>query len=196
MYDRNNPPLLVTEALPSTGRAARTFVYFSTDDTDDLLVQDYFTNGYDLGFREGDMVVHRNLEIGLWHIVELVVSDVTFTDPVWHTTLSRVPVVADTVPTEDDISAIDYLAAFVGGAMVKIELPTFFTDTDVQSYIGSEGMWHAKYGVNTIGAGVQAALYISLYAGPPILPEYVADGGPLAHDLGHPPLLWLRKGVL
>lgn len=51
-YATSNPPALETQAIAST----RTWIYKSTDTGATVDNSGYFTNGYDLGMRAGDIV--------------------------------------------------------------------------------------------------------------------------------------------
>lgn len=52
-YSTSNPPAIV--AGPLTG-AGKTWFYSSVDAVSLVVAAGYFTNGYDLGMRKGDMV--------------------------------------------------------------------------------------------------------------------------------------------
>lgn len=53
-YSTSNPPALKSPS-PLTG-AGQTWVYRSTDPAADVDAADYFSNGYDLGMKVGDLV--------------------------------------------------------------------------------------------------------------------------------------------
>lgn len=53
-YDTANPPMLVAGAL---GGALNIWAYKSTDAAAAVRVSGYFTDGYELGMREGDLVI-------------------------------------------------------------------------------------------------------------------------------------------
>lgn len=52
-YSTSNPPQLVTQTIGGTHKE---WVYESTDPVTDVRVAGYFTNGWDLGMRAGDVV--------------------------------------------------------------------------------------------------------------------------------------------
>mgnify|MGYP000092956932 CR=1 FL=1 len=51
-YSTSNPPRLVTQAM----HGPRTWEYSSADTAATVDTSGYFTNGYDLGMRDGDVV--------------------------------------------------------------------------------------------------------------------------------------------
>lgn len=52
-YSTSNPPRLVQQPIAGL----RQWQYTSTDAVTDVRVSGYFTNGYDLGMRKGDIVL-------------------------------------------------------------------------------------------------------------------------------------------
>ncbi len=54
-YADTNPPYLVTEGIGGT-QNRRVWLYVSTDTATAIRVDGYFTDGYDLGMRAGDIV--------------------------------------------------------------------------------------------------------------------------------------------
>lgn len=53
-YSTSNPPVLMTQGLG--GAAMRVWSYKSTDAATAVRVSGYFTDGYDLGMRAGDLI--------------------------------------------------------------------------------------------------------------------------------------------
>lgn len=53
-YATSNPPMLVAKGI---GASRKFFIYTSTDAVTDVRVAGYFTNGWDLGMRAGDIVL-------------------------------------------------------------------------------------------------------------------------------------------
>lgn len=53
-YATSNPPFLIAEGIQGTGSL---WMYRSTDAATAVRVSGYFTDGYDLGMRAGDLVI-------------------------------------------------------------------------------------------------------------------------------------------
>ncbi|SDH08408.1 hypothetical protein [Pelagibacterium luteolum] len=53
-YSTDNPPALIAQGI---GGGGRLWFYKSTDAATAVRVSGYFTNGYDLGMRAGDLVI-------------------------------------------------------------------------------------------------------------------------------------------
>lgn len=123
-YSELNPPALVTEVIVSTGRAARTFAYYSTDTIEQITTAGYFANGFDLGMREGDTVIFKDLTIGLWHQIDLIVQDVGADDVI---TVAVPEIVEAAVPDGDALDeGDDYFAMFQNGRMTRVEVSAVF----------------------------------------------------------------------
>lgn len=54
-YSTSNPPVLIAGPMHN-GAAGRIWFYSSTDALSAVRVAGYFTNGYDLGMRAGDII--------------------------------------------------------------------------------------------------------------------------------------------
>lgn len=53
-YSTDNPPRLISQSVGADGGAV--WLYLSTDAAADIDTSGYFTDGYDLGMRENDLV--------------------------------------------------------------------------------------------------------------------------------------------
>jgi hypothetical protein len=70
-YATNNPPRLL---VPGVAGSANVWIYIDGDAHADVDISGYFTNGYELGMRDGDqcIVVDTNLKVTSWHYVEIL----------------------------------------------------------------------------------------------------------------------------
>jgi len=55
-YSTSNPPFCISAGPIHNGQAGRIWFYSSTDALSVVRVSGYFTNGYDLGMRAGDII--------------------------------------------------------------------------------------------------------------------------------------------
>ena len=70
-YETSNPPRLL---VPGVSGSPNVWIYVDGDPHATVDASGYFTNGYELGMRDGDqcMVVDNNLKITSWHYVEIL----------------------------------------------------------------------------------------------------------------------------
>lgn len=70
-YETSNPPRLL---VPGVSGSVNIWMYVDGDPTATVDASGYFTNGYELGMRDGDqlILVDTNLKITSWHYVEIL----------------------------------------------------------------------------------------------------------------------------
>ena len=70
-YETSNPPRLL---VPGVAGSVNVWMYVDGDATGTIDASDYFTNGYKLGMRDGDQLIHvdTNLKVTSWHYVEIL----------------------------------------------------------------------------------------------------------------------------
>ena len=69
-YSTSNPPRLQSQALVG----GRVWYYTSADATATVDGSGYFTDGYELGMRDGDLLIHydSNLKVAYMNVVEIL----------------------------------------------------------------------------------------------------------------------------
>lgn len=77
-YSTSNPPVLQSQSIAGV----RTWVYESVDAASLVDIDGYFTNGYELGMREGDIVFVRDTDANPTALTLHVVDTATAADGV------------------------------------------------------------------------------------------------------------------
>lgn len=151
-YDPSNPPFLVSQGVAGA-RGGRTFIYTWTDSLTDITAAGYFPS--DIGLREGDTVIFKDLTIGLWHQQALIVQDVA-TDGT--PTVAVPEIVQDALP-EDDIDPLtDYLVIFRDGRMAYTPASGLFEDTGVTTGYVDAAVAGVQANLDTVESDLQAAI--------------------------------------
>lgn len=77
-YDTSNPPFLICEGIGGTNNR-RVWMYVSTDAAADVNTSGYFSDGYDLGMRTGDVVLQIDSDASPIDLTIMAVASATTT---------------------------------------------------------------------------------------------------------------------